>query len=760
MKFLKFFAGALWALGVAIASAAYADPPAIIGRLNYLTGPVSFAPGEAPDDWVAATLNRPVTGGDRLWTDNNAFAEMRVGSLAVRMAPQTSMDILSLDDRAIQLRVPEGNVNLRVRRLSGDRFIEIATPTGSVVIRQPGSYRVSVDPNGDSALVAVRAGGQAELFTAGASVILRDNEEAELSGARPELFAASQLDEFDRWAADRDQRLDRVASTRYVSSEMTGYEDLDYYGEWRTVADYGNVWVPSSVPAGWAPYRDGHWVWISPWGWTWVDDQPWGFAPSHYGRWVFVDNYWAWTPGRIVERPVYSPALVAFIGGSTLSVGVSTGPAVGWIPLGYREPYIPWYRASQTYVRNVNVAYVTNVTNLTNATNVRYVNRSVPNAVTVVPRQTFVSARPVQRDLVRITDNRRIAAAPVTREPAVAQPTRTSLSRSEPGQRPPAQVISRQAVTVQKPAASQRELIAGAPRAEGQRTQSVAAVQTPPLRVIERREPVRVPVQQTPPRAENRAARQVTQAPRAETPAAPPPGVSRDEQSRRQEQAREQDGARQREQKDQQAEQQKAQAAQQLDQLERDRKQRQGQAEQQRRADLEREQSQKAVQQRQQQERAQREQQQQQKAAQDARQREQQTRQQEQRQKQSQRAVQEQQRAQQQRAQQEQQRAQQAAQAREQQRQQQAAQQQQKAAQQAQQQRAQQQQQAAQQQAQQRAQQQQAAQQQAQQRAQQQQAAQAREQQAAQHAREQQRAQPQRPEAQEKGKRREADKEG
>src|SRR5262245_39451562 len=132
MRLAKFFTAAIWALCAAFASATYADPPSIIGRLSHLDGPVSFAPGEAPDEWVAAQLNRPVTGGDRLWTDNNGFAEIRVGSLALRMAPQTSMDLLALDDRAIQLRVAQGNLNLRVRRLSGDRFIEVATPTGAV----------------------------------------------------------------------------------------------------------------------------------------------------------------------------------------------------------------------------------------------------------------------------------------------------------------------------------------------------------------------------------------------------------------------------------------------------------------------------------------------------------------------------------------------------------------------------------------------------------------------------------------------------
>jgi hypothetical protein len=57
-------------------------------------------------------------------------------------------------------------------------------------------------------------------------------------------------------------------SARYVSREMDGYEDLDQYGSWASQPGYGQVWMPTSVAAGWTPYHDGHWAWIAPWGWT------------------------------------------------------------------------------------------------------------------------------------------------------------------------------------------------------------------------------------------------------------------------------------------------------------------------------------------------------------------------------------------------------------------------------------------------------------------------------------------------------------
>src|SRR5262249_54200168 len=161
----------------------------------------------------------------------------------------------------------------------------------------------------------------------------------------------------------------------YVPASMIGYEDLDDYGAWDTVPDYGPVWIPR-VGAEWVPYREGHWAWIDPWGWTWIDDEPWGFAPFHYGGWVRISRGRCWVPGRSVARPVYAPALVAFVGGSDWSASLSIGEPIGWFPLGPREVYRPWYRTSPEYVRVVNVPHVTNV-NVTNI-NVTYVNRTVP----------------------------------------------------------------------------------------------------------------------------------------------------------------------------------------------------------------------------------------------------------------------------------------------------------------------------------------------------------------------------------------------
>jgi hypothetical protein len=173
--------------------------------------------------------------------------------------------------------------------------------------------------------------------------------------------------EFDNWSLARDNFEEPRQVAQYVSPQMTGYEDLEGYGTWQSDPAYGSVWVPTSTVAGWAPYRYGHWAWVSPWGWTWIDDAPWGFAPFHYGRWAYLHDHWGWVPGAIGPRPVYAPALVAFVGGNGwgVSIGIGTQP-VGWFPLGPGEVFRPAYRTSPGYFRNLNIADVHNVTVINN----------------------------------------------------------------------------------------------------------------------------------------------------------------------------------------------------------------------------------------------------------------------------------------------------------------------------------------------------------------------------------------------------------
>jgi len=453
-------------LGVAafaLAGWANADPPTRVVRLGYTEGAVSFSPA-GENDWVLATVNRPLVIGDRVWTDAGARAELQVGSAVIRMSGATSVTVLNLDDNVVQLEVTQGTLGLHVRRLQPNDVVEVDTPNLAFTIRQPGDYRIDVDPAGDATTVATRAGG-ADVYGEGAAYTVDAGTSYRFygTGLRDyEGLAPPAVDDFDRWAGDRDRRWEGSVSARYVSPDVIGYQDLDDNGTWRTDAQYGNVWVPNRVVAGWSPYHDGHWAWIDPWGWTWVDDAPWGFAVSHYGRWTDLGGTWGWVPGPVRARAIYAPALVAFVGGRNFQLAISGGNVggVAWFPLGPRDVYRPTYAASRGYFTRINSSntvinntQITNVYNNTNVTNIRYVNRQVPGAVVAVPATAFVQSQPVGKTAVRMSSEM-LVNAPVTSVAAVA-PVRASVIGAAPPARskPPAAAMERPVVAKRAPPA-------------------------------------------------------------------------------------------------------------------------------------------------------------------------------------------------------------------------------------------------------------------------------------------------------------------
>jgi len=440
------------------------DPPGRVARLGYMEGSVSMQPaGES--DWVQAVANRPMTTGDKLWADRDSRAEVQLGSAAIRLGPNTGFSFLNLDDDTIQIQLTSGALNISVRRLERDNVFEVDTPNQAFSVFQPGSYRVEASEDGSYTVVTVRE-GEGESTGNGQTYQVHAGQRATFSGTdtlNADVVQIGQPDQFDNWAYNRERRYHDSPSAHYLSPSVVGYDDLDDYGDWRDDPSNGHVWFPSRVSAGWAPYREGHWDWIDPWGWTWIDDSPWGYAPFHYGRWAFIGGRWGWCPGPVAVRAVYAPALVVFVG----SFGGGFAGNVGWFPLGPREVYVPSYHVSQAYVTRVNVSNttvnnttITNVYNTTivnkstNITNVTYANRNVQGAMTAVPQRTFASAQPVAKAAVRV-DARDIASAPVTARVAVA-PTRESVlgARAATANHvtaPPQAVMNRQVIAKKAP---------------------------------------------------------------------------------------------------------------------------------------------------------------------------------------------------------------------------------------------------------------------------------------------------------------------
>ncbi len=443
------------------ALSAFADPPSRAVRIRYISGPVSIQPGGV-NDWVEAVVNRPLTTSDRVWTDKEARAELHLGSAALRMNAETSMTLTNVSDDVVQVELDQGTLNLHIRHLFGGETYEIDTPNQAFTILKAGDYRFDVDPNADTTSIAVWR-GEGEANGQGPGVRVKSRHQATFSGGTSlehQMASAPGLDGFDDWCRVRDEREDHSRSYEYVSADVVGADDLDEYGTWRTVASYGPVWVPTVAP-GWAPYHYGHWVWIEPWGWTWVDDAPWGFAPSHYGRWVHLGGYWGLAPGPVVvARPVYAPALVAWVGGPHLSVSVSFGGGggVAWFPLGWGEPYVPSYHVSRNYFQQVNVTntHITNITNVTNnyyvsnntevhntnVQNIRYVNQNVAGAVTAVPTRAMTNSEPVGKSAVALPAGELKTASVVSAAPVT--PAKTSVLGARAGAptaAPPARVI-------------------------------------------------------------------------------------------------------------------------------------------------------------------------------------------------------------------------------------------------------------------------------------------------------------------------------
>lgn len=481
-----------------------ADPPSRIARLGYITGMVSLSPA-GDDDWIHATVNRPITTGDRLWVDDDARAELQTGGAVVRMGAGTSLSVLNLGDRITQLQLTQGTLNVRVRRLGRNQVFEVNTPNLAITMREPGAYRIEVDPGDDSTTIYVRK-GQGEVYGEDAAYVIDSRQSYRFTGTDLrdyDYVDAPRSDDFDRWSGRRDRSQDDSRSARYVSQDVVGYQDLDEHGSWRAHKTYGNVWTPNRVAADWAPYRDGHWAWIDPWGWTWVDDAPWGFAVSHYGRWANLGGTWGWVPGPVRSQAYYAPALVVFVGGDNFQLTISSGNVggVAWFPLAPREVYRPAYQVSRGYFENINVSntvikttVINNYYNNSNVTDVVYANRNVRGAVVAVPTTAFVQSQPVSRSAVQVSRDM-IVSAPLAIAARVA-PTETSVRGAAPrGGKPPARVFERRVVARTAPppapvgfAAQQQQLGAspGKPLDEAARRElkPAASIPAPVVKVV------------------------------------------------------------------------------------------------------------------------------------------------------------------------------------------------------------------------------------------------------------------------------------
>ena len=464
------------------------DPPKRVARVSIVEGSVSLQPG-GEGDWGNAAKNRPMTIGDKIWVDKDSRAELQAGEAAFHLGSMTAVSFLNLDEGMTQVRVPEGAVNFRVRELREGDVYEVDTPNTVFNVRQAGAFRIDVTESGDSSRITVIR-GEGEISAGGKTYEVHAGEQAEFNGGEDNptysIVRAPGPDGLDRWAEERDSKADRSASGKYVSRDIPGYDDLDDYGSWRDEPEYGHVWYPADTPPDWAPYSYGYWNWVGPWGWTWVDYSPWGFAPYHYGRWAYIGGRWGWCPGAYYGYPVYGPAFVGWLGGGW---GFGFGFGVGWFPLGWGEPFFPWFNCSRSFVTVINVhnTFIRNV-NVFNNRNFNFVNAHNLRAVTTTSRNNLINGGRINRGGQRITQaslngsriTNSVGIRPTQHSSLgasnfnghVARPSNAIQNRSVMARTAPAQAASRQPVRTMNGAVNAERFgnarVEGAARGNGQ----------------------------------------------------------------------------------------------------------------------------------------------------------------------------------------------------------------------------------------------------------------------------------------------------
>ncbi len=423
----------------AAAAAPSAAPvaPARVGRVSLVTGKAGFR-GRGEALWSDAAINDPVSTGASLRTDPQARAEMRIGADTVDLADSTEILIARLEDHAAEIAVRRGRIDLDIPQLGAGETIEIDVPRGAVRLLKPGRYDVNAGSGDQPPRIAAFTGGAR--FVAGAiDMPIKAGDALVLNGSdiAHAAIEPATADDFARWCGSRAADEAKLSAPYYVSPAMTGFAALDAAGAWRKDSEFGEVWVPSSLPAEWAPFRFGHWRWVMPWGWSWIDGQPWGFAPSHYGRWAFAGGHWVWSPGAFSKELVYAPAVVAFLGtpGVGLSYADSTGPAIAWFPLAPGEFYWPSYTGDLDAIRALNRGNVADLGIIrlradgeppAEIADAPFANRQFAS---VVPRPVFVAGQAVMPALLQLPPRRLQNAPAIMGSPRIGPPPPAAPAR-------------------------------------------------------------------------------------------------------------------------------------------------------------------------------------------------------------------------------------------------------------------------------------------------------------------------------------------
>lgn len=308
--------------------------PVRLARVSYTSGSVSFRTGDQ-DPWSSAAPNMPLRQGAEITAGNASRVEIQFDDGSrLRLGPGSMITLTQLfsdsQGEFTQLTLRGGEASMRLTK--SPSVYQVDGPLASVVASGPARIRIDAEHGErasvyDGSAVVQGASGKATISSGASVSIINANDPYNLEALPP-------ADPFDRWTSSLDAREDAYVhspSRAYVPSNVAIMTDnFEEYGEWRSDPHYGRVWHPRPAYADWRPYHDGHWVYVTPFGWTWVADEPWGWAPYHYGTWVHEPYGWVWVPGPATQY--WSPAVVSFY---------QSGVNVAWCPLAPAEVVYP-----------------------------------------------------------------------------------------------------------------------------------------------------------------------------------------------------------------------------------------------------------------------------------------------------------------------------------------------------------------------------------------------------------------------------------
>ncbi len=347
-------------------------------RVLLVDGDVMFRTPDA-GEWLPVSVNTPLDEGDAIWTPAGSKTEIQLaeGTL-VRLDAESELELIAVEDGFTHLHLARGRLYLRTSKNAEKNSLQIDADDTTVLPDSRTRLRVDMLPNSQEDVAIFK--GSAYVEGNGNRTRVRAGEHIALEDGHNELLPLNPPDSWENWNSSRDRSQSRTTSVESnLPDELQTFSgELDSYGQWERVPEYGMVWRPTVILSDdWAPYRSGRWIWKDN-DYVWISYEVWGWAPYHYGRWAVVSGFgWCWVPP--VRGDIYwGPGYVGWY---------RTGSHIGWTPLAPGETF---------YGRRNYGRHSINITNSTvSPASISYRNREARGGFSILLQNDFLRGRTV-----------------------------------------------------------------------------------------------------------------------------------------------------------------------------------------------------------------------------------------------------------------------------------------------------------------------------------------------------------------------------